>query len=59
MQAFFGLLALAVTGIAAWGLAESIVSTDSTASDFWQLVDDVQLRVGGWVDGRMRRAGQV
>ncbi|PSC74601.1 zinc metalloprotease [Micractinium conductrix] len=43
--AFFGLLALAVTGIAAWGLAESIVSTDSTASDFWQLVDDVQLRV--------------
>lgn len=43
--AFFFALSLAVVGMSAWGMAQSINLTDTTVSDLWDLVDDAQLRV--------------
>ena len=37
--------ALAVVALAGWGLALSIQATNSTFSDLWELVQDVNLRV--------------
>lgn len=42
---------LAVVGVAAWGLASSIKLTDTTVSDVWDLVEDAQEMVGGWLRG--------
>ena len=41
-------LALAVVGVSAWGLADSIQSTNSIVSDFWDIVDQVNLKAGSW-----------
>ncbi|KAL4451392.1 hypothetical protein ABPG77_009472 [Micractinium sp. CCAP 211/92] len=38
-------LTLAAIGVCAWGLGESILSTDSTVSDFWSLVDQVEGKI--------------
>ncbi|KAI7842724.1 hypothetical protein COHA_003654 [Chlorella ohadii] len=35
------LMAAAVVGVSAWGLAESITATNDLISDFWQIVDGV------------------
>ncbi|KAL4436918.1 hypothetical protein ABPG75_004057 [Micractinium tetrahymenae] len=43
--ALFVGIALAVVGVSAWGLASSINLTDTTVSDFWDLVDSAQGRV--------------
>lgn len=36
------LLGLAVIGVSAWGLAESIISTDGLVSEFWALMEDIE-----------------
>lgn len=43
--ALFVGIALAVVGVSAWGMASSITLTDTTVSDFWDLVDSAQSRV--------------
>lgn len=45
MQILIAALALATTGVAAWGLAASIKDTDSQITDFWALVDSVDGKV--------------
>lgn len=35
------LTGLATLGVSAWGLAESIMSTDTTVSDFWVVIQDI------------------
>lgn len=41
------LLSLAAVGTAAWALGESVVQSNSVISDFWDLVYEVQTKVGG------------
>lgn len=43
--ALFFALSLAIIGVSAWGLAESIQLTDYTVSDFWGIVGEAQNRV--------------
>jgi len=41
MQVLIILLALATTGLSAWGIAASVDNTDTQISNFWALVDSV------------------
>jgi hypothetical protein len=41
-------MTLAVVGVSAWGLADSINSTNSVVSDFWDIVDEVNLKASPW-----------
>ena len=38
-------LAAATTGVACWGMIESIDATDTTFTHLWDIVDDVGVRV--------------
>lgn len=42
------LVALATVGVAAWGLAESILATNGLIDSFWLLVDGVNQLVRAW-----------
>lgn len=37
--------AVAAVGLAAWGLGETLVQTDSTISDFWIIVNGMYTQV--------------
>lgn len=44
------LFAVATVGLAAWGMGESIKQTNSSISDFWDIVEEVndKVRVMGY-----------
>ena len=41
-------MTLAVVGVSAWGLADSVQSTNSVVSDFWDIVDEVNAKASPW-----------
>ena len=50
-------LTLATIGVAIWGLVESIKLTQYTVSDFWDLVDNAQVRVEGTISALQSMEG--
>ncbi|KAL4420686.1 hypothetical protein ABPG75_010342 [Micractinium tetrahymenae] len=52
-------LSLAVVGVCAWGLGESILSTNSTVSDFWSLADQVEAKIANATSDLQQLEGEV
>lgn len=51
--------ALAVVGISAWGMVSSINATDDTFSSLWDLVRDVENRVGNATNTMQQLSGEL
>ncbi len=59
LKAGIALLALALAGVSAWGLAESIWETDHTVPSFWAIVDTADAKVGGLCNATMLVSAQT